>query len=87
MKPIWKDTTSYSRDDSDHIPRTWTMGAGEFRIIVTRLHGVDGVWFTSVPGLYSHRQLAPLDLGMAQAEAIRVFKDRLQSALDELGKD
>lgn len=35
---VWKDTTSYSRDDDKTKPRTWTFGTGPFSVTVTKGH-------------------------------------------------
>lgn len=45
MKPEWKDITSYSRDESEKVPRSWEMRIGSIRLVVTRIHGIDGVWY------------------------------------------
>jgi hypothetical protein len=80
----WVDRTSYSyaagRRRGETEPRTWELVlSNDLRIAVTRLHGVDGLWFLKCHDVHiDELQLAAVSLEAAQAEALRTVAERVE---------
>lgn len=82
----WKDTTSYSRGETDRQPTVWSATAGRFRIVITKGHiYYKGEWVMHLhPGVLdcyelhlsgdSHESVA---MEKAQKIAEGVFRDAL----------
>ena len=68
---VWKDTSSYSRDDKDRTPNSFDMYIHNLRISVHRhIHHPPDVWLVSItPGSLSH-ELKSKDIEAAKAEAL-----------------
>ena len=73
----WKDTTGYSRGDTERTPRTWEIAAPDLRIIVSRWIHAPGSWFLTCAavGLDRHDMLTD-DAETAKAEALRLVATR-----------
>jgi hypothetical protein len=80
----WTDQTSYSymagRRRGEIEPRTWELlVAKDLRIAVTRIHGVEGLWFLKCHDVHiDELQLAAVSLEAAQAEALRTVAERVE---------
>ena len=80
---LWKDESSHSRDKTDRTPRTWAAVAGDFRIVVTRLHGYDQTkWFLRCNPFFDAEQLGPTDIELAKQTAMQMVRQRLEAALN-----
>jgi hypothetical protein len=80
----WKDTTSYSRDDKERIPRTWKLEKEYYKlsICVTRIVHYEG-WYMNCYNLgMIEVSLKTGNLEEAKKEALRLVADRI----DELSK-
>lgn len=69
----WRNTSSYSRSETDRTPNEWTAELGEHRgrIVVHTLHHCPGKWFVSAyPSGPQSRQLTAGTPEEAQTEAI-----------------
>ena len=75
----WEDETSYSRDEKDRIPRTWSIKLGgkwgRDRLSVTRTHGLDGWWLLSE--VTGRRELKSATIDAAKAEALILYRRAL----------
>jgi hypothetical protein len=86
---MWKDTTSYSRDDKDRVPRVLTLVLSrDFEAIIHRLHGVPDTWFLSLKYDYKFLikdlQLQSRDqdaVGMEAADVARAFLSDLSLSI------
>lgn len=82
----WQDVTSYSQNDTAREPRSWEFGAGAVRVIVTRQHGIPGVWFLRCDGVgFACHTLTQAKIDDAKAEALGLVKNRLLVACRALG--
>jgi hypothetical protein len=85
----WKDTTSYSRNETERVPTTWSAECGRFRLVITRSHiHYKGRWiFHLHPGVLDCHDLLlkgdvpPMD---AMTKAKQVAAGVLQEALTVL---
>ena len=48
---VWKDTTSYRRDDKDRVPSVWELRTADCRIVVYKDRHVPERWQMSVYGV------------------------------------
>ena len=84
-KLIWKDATSYSRDERGFTePRTLETKAGWLHLGVTRRHGLEGWWGYCRELAITEHRLGVIDLRSAQADWIRWIKERLAMGLKAL---
>jgi hypothetical protein len=85
---IWKDITSYSRNEQTREPRTWEARAGHFRLIITKGHiHHPNEWVLHVyPGLLEAQSIGSnkLALAAAQHKAVLTLRKLLEAALSEL---
>lgn len=75
----WKDVTSYRRDEREqHLPpRAWEL-PGICRVLIHRMHGLDGVWFlTAYDVRIDSKQLSATTEDGAKGEAIAIVERRL----------
>lgn len=73
----WADTTSYSRGDTDRIPRTWEIEAPDLRIVVSRWIYAPGSWFlTCAAAGFDRRDMLTDDAETAKAEALQLVAMR-----------
>jgi hypothetical protein len=77
----WKDTTTYSRGDSDREPQTWHLQLVAHRLCVTRRVHLEG-WFVDHP-LTLLRPLKSADVKDAQIEALHLLRELLLEAIAE----
>ena len=81
MKLAWKDATSYSRDDKDRTPRTWSVEIiPGMRAAVTRRHGLNG-WYLNCEPWFTARPLESIAIEDAKAEAEALLKSRAAAML------
>lgn len=76
----WVDSTSYSRDDRERVPQTWTIKfADDFHVTITRhVHYPADAWLLYCPALgISHTETPYTDLEQSKAWALRGVRDRL----------
>lgn len=76
---VWKNETSYSRDDVNREPRTWAMNVGAIKIIVTRRHGLDGWWLMCEP-FYHLKSLGDAPEQDAKTAALKLVEQRIDEA-------
>lgn len=82
---IWKDVSSFSKNDKVRTPRTFELAFGAFRLVVTRhIHYADNVWLAKCDGLFSERELRSVLAGDAKQEATKLAVLKLKEALEEL---
>lgn len=79
----WIDCTSYSRGDKDRTPQSWEMKLGTVRLVVTRTHGVSGIWFID-NALTGRRELKSRAIEDAKNEAIEWLRRDLKAAVNAL---
>ncbi len=85
----WKDTSSYSQSDKEHIPNIWSLYVPGLRISVIRAHRycpdswclTCAPWFDAWP-----LKLAPTveNRDAAMAKAVEIVRKKLQDAIKEL---
>jgi len=76
----WNDVTTYSRNETVRIPRTWRADFGRLRITVTRnIHYAPDVWVVTCHKLGIEQELQATNLHAAATEAIEVVKTDLDS--------
>jgi hypothetical protein len=84
MSREWKDETSYSRDEEDQTPRTWSISLGKKwgrdRLSVTRTHGLDGWWILSE--VTGRRELKSATIDAAKVEALIIYRNALTELMD-----
>lgn len=89
MGIIWKDETSYSRDEEDRIPRTFVARVGPIRLAITRKHGLDPTeWFVD---FYTRNMEFDYveggkDLVEAKRLGLRLVRKKLEEAMAALEK-
>jgi hypothetical protein len=85
-KPTWKDTTSYSRSDTDRTPCEWTLSVGLLKIVVHHyMHYPPDMWFVTCPKVGLERQrLVAKDIDKAKREALLLVGDDLRATLASL---
>lgn len=88
----WKDDTSYSREDKERVPKTWTLDLGEVRITVTCGHIYHrGEWVMHCrPWFDTHalNMLENVNAEEAQAKAlakVRTKVDAIHAAIHAVG--
>ena len=75
---IWKDTTSYSRNDKTRQPTTYAARAGDLHITVTCGHiYYRGVWIMHCEPFYREHILGVDTLEQAQAKAIELIRVKI----------
>lgn len=73
----WVDKTSYSRGDKERVPRTWEIGAGDARLVVTRRIHEEG-WFMVCHGLnMGPVEMGDIPLSLALVRAPKLMHERL----------
>lgn len=81
----WEDITSYSRGQTDRTPRSWSLGVGIFRVVVSRwIHGDKDKWYLSCDPLAERRELKAKDIIAAQEEALDLLWSAIEEAQDEI---
>ncbi len=70
----WKDTTSYSRNDIERIPKVFELKINNLRIVIHRIIHSEG-WFLSVYHKLPIRDrfLGDIDIEDAKQEAIKII--------------
>lgn len=77
----WKDTTSYSRGDTERKPTTFSAQCGPIRLVVTNGHIYSpGVWISHAYPLFESRELTATTREEAQEEAIGMARAWLAAA-------
>lgn len=87
--PIWKDTTSWSRNDSvekRQTPREWSLDTGDLSITVHHLHGInDAIWFLSCHEIgISSRELGEVSAEEAKSRAVFQVRAELAHMMDSI---
>lgn len=78
----WKDTTSYSRDDKDRKPTTFSKQCGPMRLVVTSGHiHYPGKWVAHAFPLFENKALKATTRDEAQAEVVQMAHDWLSAAV------
>jgi len=83
---MWKDTTSYSRDDKERNPTTFTTTTNTVKITVTCGHiNHRGVWVMHAhPFGINTKELKAKTLEDAKAEAIGIVKAKAAKIVSDL---
>ena len=89
MTMIWKDSTSYSRDDKERVPTAWTTNTSELSITIVKAHiYYPGQWVMHCFALSMDtiKMKIPDTATTSQAQelAVKMVKDRLEKLLDSL---
>lgn len=83
----WKDTTSFSRGETDRTPREWTLEAGQLRLCVFRHRAIDPEsWFASCHGFFDTREMASSEIETAKEQAIQLLRDMLEDVVFDLDR-
>ena len=85
---MWKDTTSYSRDQP-RIPSCWTANVGDFRITVTKGHIYHpGKWVMHCEPWFNAREIGDDALPEDQAKhlALDAVRGKVHAASDAFAK-
>lgn len=84
-KPIWKDSTSYSRSQKERIPTSYRTEVGPLTISVTKGHiYYKGEWYVRCSDLGIESVIGSADLITtedAQKTALDMCKKRLEAML------
>ncbi len=86
MTAQWKDESSWSRNDVERTPKTWCFATEGLRIIVTRHRDYAPTdWVLRVhPSGIVGEQVLPVDINDAKARALKIVREALERALEEL---
>lgn len=83
--PAWVDRTSFSQNDKDRTPRTWTLQFEGFRVTVTRHIHYPGKWVLSCYELRMDCvELKEAELEKAQKEALNLVRRKLKAMLEQV---
>lgn len=83
---MWKDISSYSRNDKDRTPKTWEFAGVGVRVVVTRhMDYSPDVWLARCEPYFSIVELKSKDIAAAKNEAMNLVKNCLRKALASLG--
>ncbi len=92
-QPQWKDTTGYSRGDTERVPTTWSLDTGDIRITVTCGHlYYKGSWVMHCDPWFNTYPLKIADTATAieaQRKALSLVRQRITTlveALNNLGE-
>jgi hypothetical protein len=78
-KPIWRDETTYSRDDKDRNPSIWNLYAGNLKITVHRhIHYAPDIWLLSCSDFYDKYELPDKDVEKAKKRAISLVSEKVE---------
>lgn len=77
----WKDITSYSKGDTEHVPRTVELRNPPLCLIVTRRIHLEG-WYIHCEPFYYYNQLDASELDAAKLEAL----DKVRKCIKDLAK-
>jgi hypothetical protein len=81
----WKDTSSYSRSDTDRTPRTWRMTLKRLSFVVTRHRDyAPDEWVFRCHELGLEAKLKSKGQEEAKQEALRIMRRVIKETLDEL---
>ncbi len=80
---IWKDVSSYSRDEKNREIKSAECSIGDFRLVVTRHIYYPGCWVASCHGVFDLIPLDGVTLEAAKRNAVEIFVSYLQNALDQ----
>jgi hypothetical protein len=82
----WKDETSYSRGDTERVPRAWAVKVGALKISVHRhIHHDPDVWLLTCAPWFSCHELPSKAAPLAKRQALDLVQERLHAALMALG--
>lgn len=85
-KEIWKDATTYAASDQDRVPRVWELHFGNHRLVVHRIHGLEG-WFFSCYSLgFKERSCGHEDQWKAMAEARQWTEAFIEALMSDFRK-
>lgn len=86
VKKFWSDSSSYSRDEKERIPKEWTLETGFLKICIHRhIHFDPKTWLLSCHELgISRFILGEIDTKQAQDKAIDIIKLKLKKMADSL---
>lgn len=75
IRPQWKNTTSYSRDDVEREAHVWSFESFDWKLVVHRINGLPNEWFVScrMLGIQDKALVSPDHLD-AKQEALKIFK-------------
>ena len=80
----WKDVTSYSQRDKEHIPATWELRSEQLTVVVTRHIYRPGKWCLSCRQLgIDLLELSEDDEGEAKEKALAICVDKANQLRDE----
>lgn len=82
----WKDTTSYTKEEEERIPRTWELRTTGCRIIVTRSRHHEDKWVLFVYGAMRLEDtvLRAEKVEKAQREALEIVSTIAKNIVDGL---
>jgi hypothetical protein len=81
---IWKDGTTYSRDDKERVPSILRCKIGTLEIIVHRIHRLDGWYLTCRYLDIKDYTLSYKTLEDCQEQAVRIVKNTLYAKSQEI---
>lgn len=82
----WKDETSYSRSDTERVPRAWVTAGGGLKISVHRhIHHAPDAWLLTCAPWFQCHELRSKAAPIAKQQALDMVRERLSAALVDLG--
>lgn len=82
---MWKDVTTYSRDDKDRLPRVWHLDCGDMRVAVHKhIHYAPDAWLLTCSPFFDKRELCAKDADDAKAEALALVREKVKTLAEAL---
>ncbi len=79
----WKDVTSYSRSDKEHVPQSYEFTAGTMVLVVTRHIRLNpGDWQMEMQGVFTKVLYGNHSAEFAQSNCLLLARAYLRKALD-----
>ncbi len=84
----WIDSSSYSRNDKERIPNIWKIKFGAVSITVAYGHVTYAKqWIIRCDPFFDNKQLGNISEAEAKTLAIKMVKDQLSIALQEISQE
>lgn len=83
---VWRDETSYSRNETKRLPRVWVSTAGGLRVSVHRhIYHAPDAWLLTCPPWFECYALRSKDAPTAKRQALELVRKKLRAAVVALG--
>ncbi len=82
---IWKDISSYSREEKRTEPKTFEANVYELRLIITRhIHYEPELWLFTCEPFFDLAKLQSTKIDEAQAEAVHLLRLKMEHICSRL---